>query len=106
MTGWYTAYNPKFKDYSPGLIHFIRAAEGLAATGVQTLEFGGTDHYQEKLKNGDLCYSKGTATTGRFTAGAHRVRVSAEGWARRQIRRSPRAYRAADKALKCLGRIA
>jgi CelD/BcsL family acetyltransferase involved in cellulose biosynthesis len=106
MTGWYTAYDPKFKDYSPGLIHFIRAAEGLAAAGVQTLEFGGTDHYQEKLKNGDLYYSKGTAATGRFTAGAHRVRVSAEGWARRQIKRSPLAYRAADRALKCLGRIA
>ena len=106
MTGWYTAYDPRFKDYSPGLIHFIRAAEGLAAAGVRTLEFGGADHYQEKLKNGDIYYSKGTATTGRFTAGAHRVRVSAEGWTRRQIKRSPLAYRTADRALRCLGRIA
>jgi CelD/BcsL family acetyltransferase involved in cellulose biosynthesis len=106
MTGWYTAYDPAFKDYSPGLIHFIRAAEGLAAAGVRTLEFGGADHYQEKLKNGDIYYSKGTATSGRFTAGAHRVRVSAEGWTRRQIKRSPLAYRAADRALRSLGRIA
>ncbi len=106
MTGWYTAYDPTFKDYSPGLIHFIRAAEGLAAAGVRTLEFGGADHYQEKLKNGDIYYSKGTATTGRFTAGAHRVRVSAEGWTRHQIKRSPLAYRVADRALRSLGRIA
>ena len=106
MTGWYTAYDPTFKDYSPGLIHFIRAAEGLAAAGVRTLEFGGADHYQEKLKNGDIYYSKGTATTGRFTAGAHRVRVSAEGWTRHQIKRSPLAYRVADRALRSRGRIA
>jgi len=106
MTGWYTAYNPKFKDYSPGLIHFIRAAEGLAAAGVQTLEFGGADAYQEKLKNDDIYYSKGTATTGPFTAGMHRIRVRAEGWARRQIKQYPLAYRAADRALRGLGRIA
>jgi CelD/BcsL family acetyltransferase involved in cellulose biosynthesis len=106
LAGWYTAYNPKFGDYSPGLIQFIRAAEGLAEAGVKTFEFGGSDFYQEKLKNGDIHYSKGTAATGRLAAGMHTAQAEAGHWARRQIRRSPFTYRIADRVLKSMGKIA
>ena len=106
LAGWYTAYNPKFGNYSPGLIQFIRATEELAAAGVQTFELGGGDFYQEKLKNGDIYYSNGTVTTGRFAAGVHRAQACSEDWARHQIKRYPLAYRAADGVLRRMGRIA
>lgn len=106
LAGWYTAYNPKFGDYSPGLIQFIRLAEELAAAGVQIWEFGGADFYQDKLKTGDIYYTKGAVAAGPFAAGMQHAQARSAHWARRQIKRSPLAYRTADMVLRKLGRIA
>ncbi len=106
LAGWYTAYNPKFAQYSPGIILFIKAAEELADAGIRTLEFGGTDFYQEKIKNKDIYYTCGVAAASTFAAGAFRAQARSEDWARQQIKRFPFAYRAADGVLKRMGRIA
>lgn len=106
LAGWFTAYNNKFSAYSPGLIQFVRTAEALAATGVETYELGGADEYQERLKSSDAYFSKGIVTTGTIAKGAHRARLSSAEWARRQVGRFPTAYHVADRILRRTGRIA
>lgn len=106
LAGWYTAYNPKFAEYSPGIILFIKAAEKLADAGIRTFEFGGTDFYQEKIKNKNIYYTRGVAAASAFAAGAYRAQAHSEDWARHQIKRFPFAYRAADGVLRRMGRIA
>lgn len=106
FAGWFTAYDPEFGRYSPGLIQLFRLTEMLAAAGVRTYELGGADSYQNKLKNGDISYAQGMVTGGPLAAGVHRTRTAATSWARHQIRRYPPVYRAADHMLRRSGRIA
>jgi CelD/BcsL family acetyltransferase involved in cellulose biosynthesis len=102
--GWFTAYDSEFSCYSPGLIHAVQLIEALAKGGVHTIDLGGTAAYQDKLKNHDMFFAKGMVTRGPLAAGAHRIRIASAHVARREIRRFPPAYRAAEKVLRLYGR--
>jgi len=106
FAGWFTAYDPGFGRYSPGLIQVVEVARSLAGTGVELIDMGGTAHYQNKLKSHDIPFTKGMVTSGPLTASAHRTRRASAAWARRRIRRCPPVYRAASHVLRRTGRIA
>jgi len=106
FAGWFTAFDESFRSYSPGLIQVMRLAEHLADAGVEVIDMGGSAHYQNKLKNHDLYFTKGMVASGPVTGALHRSRIASAAWSRRRIRQCPPAYRAAGYLLRRSGRIA
>jgi CelD/BcsL family acetyltransferase involved in cellulose biosynthesis len=106
FAGWFTAYDSAFRQYSPGLIQAIDSMGVLAASGVRSVDLGGTSDYQNKLKNCDIYFTRGMVTAGPVAAGAHQIRTASANWARQQIRRYPPLYHAADHMLRLSGRLA
>jgi CelD/BcsL family acetyltransferase involved in cellulose biosynthesis len=57
---WFTAYDPKFAKYSPGLILLIEMARGLADNGVTRIDLGpGPQRYKLQFKTGDIGVARG-----------------------------------------------
>jgi len=57
---WFTAYNPRFAKYSPGIILLLEMARGLAERGIQRIDLGpGPQRYKQQLKSGDLGVARG-----------------------------------------------
>jgi CelD/BcsL family acetyltransferase involved in cellulose biosynthesis len=102
QVGWHCAYNPEFGKYSPGIIRNILAVEQMEAAGVQFYELGG----EERLKNSDVYFTKGTVTAGPLAASVHRVQSVSSNYARRTMKRFPLTYRVADGVLQRMGKIA
>lgn len=105
QAGWHSAYNPEFGKYSPGSIRHLFTVEQLATAGIQFYELG-DESYQERFKNSDAYFTKGTVTAGAFAASVHRVQSVSSNYARRAIKRFPSAYRVADGVLRRMGKIA
>lgn len=105
LSGWFNAYNVRYRRYSPGLVQVLQMAEHLPAAGVRTIDMGGGAQYKEDVKSGDVFAAAGTVTRGTVSAAADRVRVASADWARRQVRRHRRVYRVADRVLRHYGRI-
>lgn len=106
FAGWFTAYDPSFRAYSPGLIQMVRMAEELADLGVHTIDMGkGEKWYKNKLKSYDLIVGEGTATSRSALAAVHRTRLAVPSWTERQIRAHRGLFTAADRVLKIYGRI-
>jgi CelD/BcsL family acetyltransferase involved in cellulose biosynthesis len=105
LAGWHCAYNPEFGKYSPGSIRNLLAVTQLPTTGIQLYELGDEPN-QERFKNSEVCFTKGTVTSGRLSAGVHRAQSASSNYARRTIKRFPFAYRVADGVLQRMGKIA
>ena len=104
LVGWHCAYDPEFGKYSPGSIRYLFAVEQLVAAGIQFYELG-DESYQERFKNSDVYFTKGTVTTGPLAASVHRAQSVSSNYARRTIKRFPLAYRFADGVLQRMGKI-
>lgn len=95
FAGWFTAYNPRFAKYSPGLIQAIRLVEALADAGVQTIEMGnGTAPYKEMLKSRDSFVGEGIVTRASMLAAVLRTERTTTRWAARLLNNHPPLYRA------------
>jgi CelD/BcsL family acetyltransferase involved in cellulose biosynthesis len=95
FAGWFTAYDPRFAKYSPGLIQFLRMAEELAAAGVHTIDLGeGAAPWKERLKSHDLVVGRGIVTGRSMLAAAHRVSRSTAERAGQALFQRPRLYQA------------
>lgn len=95
FVGWFTAYNPSFARYTPGLIQTIRLFEALADAGVEMIEMGiGPAVYKEILKSRDVFVAEGIVTRLSTLAVAHRARWALARCTTRIIGRYPRLYRA------------
>lgn len=105
LVSWHCAYNPEFGRYSPGSIRFIFAVEQMEAAGIQFYELG-DEAYQERFKNSDVYFTKGTVTAGPLAASVYRAQSVSSNYARRTIKRFPFAYRVADGVLQRMGKIA
>lgn len=105
LAGWHCAYNPEFGKYSPGSLRFLAAVEQMEAAGIQFYELG-DEAYQERFKNSDAYFTKGTVTAGPLAASVHRAQSVSSNYARRTIKRFPFAYRVADGMLQRMGKIA
>ena len=106
LGGWFSAYDLRFSRESPGMIQHLRMAEQAAALGVQLIDMGsGPEQYKETLKSGDQLVEAGIVAGGRVVASVHRTRGAAADWGRRQVKRYPPLFRAADRVLRHFGRI-
>ena len=106
LAHWFPGYDVRFGRQSPGLIQHLRMAEGAAALGIGSIDMGtGAERYKQTLKSHDLFVSEGVVARGALSARAHRVRGAQADWARRQVKRHPVLFRAADWLLRRLGRV-
>jgi CelD/BcsL family acetyltransferase involved in cellulose biosynthesis len=95
FAGWFTAYNPRFAKYSPGLIQTMRLAEELADAGVQVIDMGnGSAPYKEMLKTRDAFLAEGMVTRVSGLAVAHRARWALARQATGFLNSHPVTYRA------------
>jgi CelD/BcsL family acetyltransferase involved in cellulose biosynthesis len=106
LAAWFSAYDLRFSRESPGMLQHLRMAEQAAGLGVQFIDMGaGPEPYKETLKSGDLCVGAGIVARGPVVASQHRACGAATDWARRQVKRYPPLFRAADRLLRHYGRI-
>jgi CelD/BcsL family acetyltransferase involved in cellulose biosynthesis len=80
--GWFTAYDPRFSSYSPGLILVKKMAEGFAAAGIDMIYMGrGSSSYKDAMKSRDVFVAEGVVTSRSVLGVAHRTRSSSTRWA-------------------------
>jgi len=88
--GWFTAYDPRFSSYSPGMILIKKMAEGFAAAGIDTIYMGrGSSSYKDAMKSRDVFVAEGVATSRSVLGVAHRTKISATRWATGAVNRHP-----------------
>jgi CelD/BcsL family acetyltransferase involved in cellulose biosynthesis len=104
IAGLFTAYDPGFARYSPGIIQVLQLIAELAATGVNTIHMGPAADWKETLKTHDIRMAQGMVANGLLTATAHRVRRAFVSWTGRQLSQHPPLFRAADQLLQHYGR--
>ncbi len=106
LAHWYPAYDQRFGKHSPGLIQHLRMAAETAAHGVRVIDMGtGIERYKQTLKSHDIFVSDGIVTRGPLIAHAHKANGALTNWARRQVKRYPPLFRAADAVLRHFGRV-
>ena len=105
LVGWFTAFDTRFRKYSPGLIQLKQMAEELAAAGILTIEMGGgaRNYYKETLKSYDSFVAQGIVTDRSVLGTAHGVRNASTRWASRTVHQRPRLHHAADQLLRRSG---
>ena len=106
MAGWFTAYDPRFAKYSPGLLHRLHLIEAAAASGVRLIEMGrGTYEHKELFKTRDVMVGEGRVM--RLSAGAALYYTGRAPLRRlrQTVMDSPALYRAADAVLRRYGRL-
>jgi CelD/BcsL family acetyltransferase involved in cellulose biosynthesis len=106
LAAWFPAYDTHFSSQSPGLINYMRMAEGATTIGVDLISLGkGTEPYKESLMNRHLLVSEGIVARGALPAVAHRLRSGAVKWAGPRIRQHQFLFRAANQLLRYYGRV-
>jgi CelD/BcsL family acetyltransferase involved in cellulose biosynthesis len=104
MVGWFTGYDLRFAKYSPGIIHLIKMAEQLAATGIHAIYMGkGARRYTEAIKSSDVLLTEGVVTGRSILGAVHGVRGASAQWALSTVRQRPGLHRAADRLLRRSG---
>lgn len=74
--GWFTAYDPRFSRYSPGLILVKKMAEEFPA-GIHLIYMGrGSNSYKDAMKSRDVFVAEGVAVSRSALGLAHRTRTS------------------------------
>jgi len=103
--GWFTAYDIRFRKYSPGLIHLKQLAEELAGGGIRAIDMGGgaKNYYKETMKSGESLVAQGIVTGRSVLGAAHRVRSALTWLARRTVRERPILHHAGDQVLRRSG---
>ena len=103
LAGWFTAYDPGFGKYSPGLIQSLQMAEALAAAGVHAIDMGeGAASYKERLKSYDIFVTAGIVAGRSMLAAAHRARSASSQRAARAALQHPRLYHATRRIRSAL----
>ena len=106
LGGWFPAYDRRFHKYSPGMVGHLRLAEAAAPAGIGQIDLGkGTKDYKESLKSADIFVGEGIVTRRSPVAALHWARCTPAHWTVRQVKQSPRLFRAADQVLQRYGRL-
>jgi CelD/BcsL family acetyltransferase involved in cellulose biosynthesis/2-polyprenyl-6-methoxyphenol hydroxylase-like FAD-dependent oxidoreductase len=104
LVGWYTAYDPRFARYSPGLIHLRRMTEHLAASGIRTISLGkGSRKYTKPLKNHDVLLAEGIVNDSSLLGAVHDFQGRSAKWVMRSVREHPRLHSTTDRVLRRSG---
>ena len=104
MAGWFTGYDLRFAKYSPGMIHLMKMAEQLAATGMHAIYMGtGASRYTEAIKSNDVMVTEGVVTGRSILGAVHGVRSASAQWALSAVRQRPGLRRTAGRMLRLSG---
>lgn len=105
LVGWFTAYDARFRKYSPGLTQLKKMIEELAASGIRAIDMGGgaKNSYKETLKSHETVVARGIVTDWSVLGTAHRVRNASTRWASSTTHQHPSLHRAADQVLRRTG---
>ena len=105
LVGWFTAYDIRFRKYTPGLVHLKQLAEEIAAAGIRMIDMGGgaKNYYKETMKSDDGYVARGIVTDMSVLGAAHHARSTLDWLARRTIRQHPGLHHAADQMLRHSG---
>lgn len=105
FVGWFTAYDIRFRKYTPGLIHLKQLAEEMAAAGIQVIDMGAgaKNYYKETMKNDDGYFAHGVVTDRSVLGATYHARNALTWRARRTIRQHPSLHRTADQMLRHSG---
>ncbi|EGX54757.1 hypothetical protein SZN_36314 [Streptomyces zinciresistens K42] len=102
---WFTAYDPAFAKYSPGIVLHLRMARGAAEDGLSYLDLGrGGRAHKDALKTREVQVSEGWVTRRHPVAVVHRARRAPARALRNAVVARPGLRAPADRLLKGLGR--
>ena len=69
LSAWYTAYDPDFSRFSPGMIKWLAVAEEAARQGITRIDLGwGENRYKDRLGNASYAVSGGAVWASRVEA--------------------------------------
>ncbi|MFF8642996.1 GNAT family N-acetyltransferase [Streptomyces sp. NPDC015345] len=106
FAAWFTAYDPEFRYYSPGLLMHLRMAEAAGRHGVRIMDLGrGEKEYKDWLKTRELRVGEGFATRPHPVAAAHRMWRRPVRGLRNTVLAHPGLREPADRLLKTLGTL-
>ena len=105
LVGWFTAYNIRFRKYTPGLVHLRQLAEEMAAAGILVIDMGAgaKSYYKDTMKSDDGYVARGIVADGSMLGAVHHARSALAWSARRTIRRHPSLHHSADQILRHSG---
>lgn len=106
MSGWFTAYDPDFAKYSPGLLLRLALIEEAEEHGVRRIELGrGTYEHKELFKTSDVIVGEGKVLRPSAGAALYYAGRAPMRQLRQSVMASPRLYRSADAVLRSYGRV-
>ncbi|MET8130730.1 MULTISPECIES: GNAT family N-acetyltransferase [unclassified Streptomyces] len=106
LAAWFTAYDPEFHRYSPGLMMHLRTAEAAGRNGVSLLDLGrGDKEYKDWLKTRELRVAEGFAARPHPVAAAHRLWRRPVRGLRNTVLAHPTLRDPADRLLKTVGTL-
>ncbi|MFR0354244.1 GNAT family N-acetyltransferase [Streptomyces sediminimaris] len=106
LAGWFTAYDPEFRRYSPGLIMHLRMVEAAGRDGVTLVDMGrGGGEYKDWLKTRELRVGEGFVTRPRPVAAAYRLWRRPVRGLRNTVLAHPVLRKPADRLLKTAGAV-
>ncbi|MGW8374855.1 GNAT family N-acetyltransferase [Streptomyces sp. ODS28] len=106
LAAWFTAYDPQFHRYSPGLMMHLRMAEAAGREGVRLLDMGRGDYeYKDWLKTRELRVGEGFVTRPHPVAAAYRAWRRPVRGLRNVVLAHPQLREPADRLLKTVGEL-
>lgn len=61
LHGWITAFNPKFRKFSPGLMLIVKLAEAAESLGISRIDMGrGDESFKRSFCSGATCVAEGS----------------------------------------------
>jgi CelD/BcsL family acetyltransferase involved in cellulose biosynthesis len=94
LAGWFTAYDPRFAKYSPGVIQFMQLAKALPELGIHFVELGeGAEAFKQKMKSYEYSTAQGIVTSGSASGTAQRARYRSVQLVGKALHKHPRLRR-------------
>lgn len=106
LAAWFSAYDPAYASYSPGLLLHLHGARCAADAGVAHIDMGrGEQDYKEVLRSRDLFVAEGVVARRSPAAALHTTRLAAQRHLRNTVKATPGVSRVADSVYKQCGHI-
>ncbi|MER5951354.1 GNAT family N-acetyltransferase [Streptomyces sp. NPDC001904] len=106
FAGWFTAYDPEFSYYSPGLMMHLRMAETAGRRGIRMIDWGrGEKEYKDRLKTRELRVTEGIAGRPHPVAAVHRLWRRPVRGLRNTVLAHPALRDRADRLLRTVGAL-
>jgi CelD/BcsL family acetyltransferase involved in cellulose biosynthesis len=104
LAWWFPVYDPRFGNYSPGLLACVELVRAMPAEGLTLLDLGkGDEPYKDRLSNGEIPLLRGFVARDAHTARVEHARHAPQERAVEAVLRSPTLRRIGREALRRAG---